>query len=1092
MSRRAFAWWMVGMLAFLTVAAGTARPAAPAEEARELLRRAGVRGGLVVHVGCADARLTAALSRDGRYLVHGLDTSTSRLRRARQRLQKRDLRGDVTVAHWTGERLPYADNLASVLVVEEGQNPGREEILRVLRPLGVALIRQGDSYRKLRSEWPETMDQWTHYLHGPDNNAVSEDEHVGPPRRLQWRSGPLWCRSHDHLASVSAVVSARGRIFSIVDRGPVASVTFPSRWFLVARDGFNGVKLWEKRIEPWTGRFRGFRSGPPHLARRLVASENRVFVTPGYGKPVVALDAATGQELSSYPETEGAEEVIYRDGVVYAVIGNRKAVLEARRARHRGEESDVGKSIVAVRASTGELLWKRSEEQAGYVMPTTLAASGGRVFYENTKSVVCLDARSGRRIWQSPRPITLSRPTWLAPTLVVKHGVVLSADRDASNIQGAGELDEPGQLKWKISSKEPYRVGKVATGKLYAFSTETGKKLWTCPATEGFNSPPDVLVARGLVWTGRQVRASRPGITKGRDIWTGNVEYTRPPDGEFFTVGMGHHRCYRNRATTDYLVMGRSGIEMIDLDSGKGVADHWVRGACQYGTMPCNGLMYAPPHSCACYIKSKIKGFNALAPADNDSLMDLEARNPLVRGPAYEMEAPKEDPTGEWPTYRQDAARSGAAECAVPAELNETWSASPGGTLSSPVVAGGRLFLACSDGYAVAALDAGSGRQLWRYNVGGRVDSPPTVHQGRVIFGSADGWVYCLRASDGKLAWKFRAAPRARFVVDQGRVESTWPVHGNVLVQNGTVYFVAGRSSYLDGGMYLYGLDPETGEQVVHQRLNSRDPETGLEPQKPVRGLRMPGALPDVLSARDDSIFMRHKRYDLDGNELTQNVPHLFSSVGFLDDRWWHRTYWIIGTSTGSGFGGWRRPGNSVPSGRLLVKDGADVYGFGRNAYRAHGAGGGSHPGLGGIRYELFAASMKNGGQNRRWSRQLPFWVRAMVLTENGHLFAAGPPVAEYLTTEKTKENDQVEGAADGMLGPWYGDYFLTMRNPEEALDAWQGEKGARLWAISAKDGSKLSARRLDALPVFDSMIAANGRLYLCTADGTVRCYGEE
>ena len=31
--------------------------------------------------------------------------------------------------------------------------------------------------------------------------------------------------------------------------------------------------------------------------------------------------------------------------------------------------------------------------------------------------------------------------------------------------------------------------------------------------------------------------------------------------------------------------------------------------------MPCNGLIYAAPHNCACYPEAKLSGFNALAPA---------------------------------------------------------------------------------------------------------------------------------------------------------------------------------------------------------------------------------------------------------------------------------------------------------------------------------------------------------------------------------------------------------------------------------------------------------------------------------------------
>jgi hypothetical protein len=50
------------------------------------------------------------------------------------------------------------------------------------------------------------------------------------------------------------------------------------------------------------------------------------------------------------------------------------------------------------------------------------------------------------------------------------------------------------------------------------------------------------------------------------------------------------------------------------------------------------------------------------------------------------------------------------------------------------------------------------------------------------------------------------------------------------------------------------------------------------------------------------------------------------------------------------------------------------------------------------------------------------------------------------------------------------------------------GEKGALLCAVSAADGKKLSQHQLDSLPVFDGLIAAGGRLYLATTDGSVLC----
>ena len=42
--------------------------------------------------------------------------------------------------------------------------------------------------KRLSKLWPDDIDEWTHYLHGPENNAVARDRVVGAPRRMQ--NGP--------------------------------------------------------------------------------------------------------------------------------------------------------------------------------------------------------------------------------------------------------------------------------------------------------------------------------------------------------------------------------------------------------------------------------------------------------------------------------------------------------------------------------------------------------------------------------------------------------------------------------------------------------------------------------------------------------------------------------------------------------------------------------------------------------------------------------------------------------------------------------------------------------------------------------------
>ena len=69
-----------------------------------------------------------------------------------------------------------------------------------------------------------------------------------------------------------------------------------------------------------------------------------------------------------------------------------------------------------------------------------------------------------------------------------------------------------------------------------------------------------------------------------------------------------------------------------------------------------------------------------------------------------------------------------------------------------------KVFAASRENNTVYALDANTGEECWRYVAGGRVDSSPSCADGRVIFGAADGYVTCLRESDGALIWRFRAA----------------------------------------------------------------------------------------------------------------------------------------------------------------------------------------------------------------------------------------------------------------------------------------------------------------------------------------------
>ena len=176
--------------------------------------------------------------------------------------------------------------------------------MRGLSPNGVAMVKEGPEWEKSVKPRPEIEDDWTHFLHGPDGNPVSQDLAVGPPRHLQWIGDPKWSRHHDHMASMGALVSAQGKVFYIVDEGSKASVQMPPKWFLIARDAFNGTILWKKPIARWFTHIWPLKSGPAQLPRRVVACGDVVYATLGIESPLTALDAATGKVLRTYEKSK--------------------------------------------------------------------------------------------------------------------------------------------------------------------------------------------------------------------------------------------------------------------------------------------------------------------------------------------------------------------------------------------------------------------------------------------------------------------------------------------------------------------------------------------------------------------------------------------------------------------------------------------------------------------------------------------------------------------------------------------------------------------------------------------------------------------
>ena len=1047
--------------------------------AEEVLDESGVKGGLAVVVGLDNPAMLGGLAKEKTLVVQGLDTNPANVEKARQLIRSEGLYGRVSASLFDGTNLPYVDNLANLLVASARWQVASGEAARILAPRGRLYV--SDNAFKIHSSLatchsslgnctvavkpvPDEIDDWTHYLHGADGNAVAADTVVGPPKELQWVASPRYARSHEINSSMAAMVTSGGRLFYIWDDGPTGFTEkeYPPRWSLYARDAFNGILLWKQKVPGWgwrewhaenrwdddRERAKMLRHLPATLPRRLVARDERIYVTLGYNAPVSVLDAATGRKIRDFEGTELTDEIL---------LSGDRLVLRVRTEESPPENDAWGSigtktqaRIVVADAESGRILWRSQPDD---IPPLAVSALAGRVVYCNYNRLVCLDLETGGELWRTEEfPIGIGvRGT--VGTLVLKDDVALI---------------KPFPAKTK---KDP--------GKLRAFSAKDGKLLWTGPAYggPGISNPPDLFVAGGLVWGGRQTDSKGPQETEmrrsGYNLHTGQVEKEIVVPK---LISWGHHwRCYRSKATERFLMLPKRGVEYVDLQGEEHMRNDWLRAPCIYGMLPANGLLYVAPHQCVCYQGILLNGFNALAPARGNRERE-EPRERLLKGPAYaavqralsEKRDAREAASSDWPLYRRDEMRSGAVKTEVSADSKQLWRTRFDGEITAPVAAGGRLLLAEKESHAVHALDAGSGKKLWSFTAGGRVDSPPAIYRGMVLFGCADGCVYCLRLEDGEVIWRFLAAPYERQVIARNQLESVWPVHGSVLVQKDRVFFSAGRSSFLDGGIKVYALDPASGAMLNDTLLYEPPPNVFEDQGKPGY---MDGTKNDILAGDGTDVFLFQERMKPDlkrlppplenegresgGSRTYPNYPErgstgkrVITTSGYLDGDYNEGKYWTYDDR----WPGWDRHMNKVRAFcQMLCFDDEAIYGVSAFTSVVRVRRGRDSEGRG---ERLFARD--HGKEKDRWSQFVPIQVRAMALASDTLLIA---------------------GAAD----------VLDMEDP---LAAVEGRKGAWLNGFAAGDGVKLFERKLDALPVFDGLIAAGGKIFVSLQDGSVVCYG--
>jgi outer membrane protein assembly factor BamB len=979
----------------------------------------------------------------------------------------------VRVDRFDGGRLPHAENTVRHLVCELPDALDESEVLRVLRPLGTARLKTAAGWRELTKPWPEEIDEWTHWLHGPGGNPVAADQRVGVPRRLLWTATPRRARDHEKSPSLTGMVSARGRLFYINDEGPISTGgPLPDKWRLVARDAFSGALLWKLPVPDWGWQAWSPREpmnmrwgNPRFIHRRLVAVGDRVYVTLGYAAPVSVLDAETGQLIRTLNGTEDTSEIICHDGLLVLSVATRPK---------DSTKEPPPLAVVVVDPESGAIRWRSqpldslsdlSERGRSNVLKQgrlMIAADGDRVVAATPETLIAYDFQSGAPVWRTPRPALPAAVTKAARKDDQGQGQDEPRRSSLSLLAGPGSF-HLGMLivdRGRVYFGQPHRLSKMADQipmTLQCLDAGSGRELWREEVgdwtyTTSFNA---YAVGETLVVHGAQRKPTLLVL----DAATGNTL----KEHDISAVSSSHHhRCYRNKATENFVLLGKEGVEYLDIDSGQVTVNRWIRGTCLFGIMPANGLLYTTPAACACNQMNRLDGFNAIAPAAPPA----EPEHPLVHGPAYGFVG-EPVPADAWPQYRRDAQRSGCTE--VTPTTENGWQVQVGGRLTAPVSDGRRLYFGRND--QVWALDCRDGSEVWR--AAGRIDSPPTLYCGLVCYGTRDGWVCCRRAADGELVWRFRAAPEERLILDDNQLESAWPLHGSLLLFQDTLYAVAGRSSFLDGGLRMFALDPATGAVRASRTLFTEQTQQ-MDYYE--------GVSNDLLVTDGVSIFLKHMRLDprtLDVHRQTwwqfsgpdgklKDYPKpaialpaederrsvLSIASGFLDDELFDRTHAQLDGAEFCNricFDADRAYGvrHSQGPGHYqfhLTGSGFPVLCFDRHNAAADAADQGP------VKWNARSSGSRPADHRLAWQQKYDVRPSALIVA-GSHLLLGGGP-------------DRIE--------------------PDDPLVALEWRAGGVLRILDRSDGSTMAEQALDAPPVHEGIIAVPSGTFVCLKNGSV------
>jgi outer membrane protein assembly factor BamB len=535
-------------------------------------------------------------------------------------------------------------------------------------------------------------------------------------------------------------VASGGRIYKAFGHIAFKEVQNEVLNTLYVINAYNGTILWKRNLK----------DGFMIHRNTMIATPDALYL--GDDESCKVLDGKTGKilrEIKPAPDVAGGtvwKWMALHNGTLYALMGGEEVKPALKPGTGKGyggwpwgmwEGYDYqdpsrsfafGQTFLALEPETGKVLWKHKAD--GYLDGRAVCMFKDRIYaYCPDKFLVCLDASTGKSVWQSADQDVL--------------GAIGRNGRAQRYLEGFATT-----AYMKCNDKYLFLAGPQRP-RLVAIHAGSGKLAWQRePGNLQLVLREDALYAFGQ----QNTKSFRVDYDTGKTL----VEFK------------DRRACTRATGSIDSIFC-RARDGTIRYDPSGNSVQHIapMRPPCHDGVLISEGYLYWGPWICQCQLS--LFGHIALGPAgDFDFGRKADEQTQLTPG--------------------------------------------KGGTEVKESRAG-LSFQAAPDG-VIRAIDRSTNQEVWKYYTGGEINFPPVVWEHRVYAGSNDGHVYALEADTGRLLWRFRAAPEVRRIPIYGKLGSTWPVAGGVAVDDGVVYAAAGIAHY--DGTHVYALDARTGKMKWH------------------------------------------------------------------------------------------------------------------------------------------------------------------------------------------------------------------------------------------------------------------------------------